>query len=417
MLRRFLGEYSIGKRSFLVITILFVSVFGWYYMTLHMINSILNGLDITHTQNFAIWATFYVSIIGTSILGTFFSNKVDRLKFLYTWTALGVVISFLPALLTNVTLLQVWSISLLLGASFGLGIPSCLAYFADCTAVENRGRIGGITFLIANISVPLLTILFSPPFDLATISVIFALLRGMGLIVFFQKPEKQPSSQITTSVSFVSILRDRTFLLYFVAWLMFPLVDRFERVLVDNHLLEWNPILLDTMGVVEPLVAGLSILIAGLLCDWIGRKKIVLSGFVAIGIAYAIIGFAPYSVYSWYLYFIADGVAAGILTLIFVLILWGDLGQSVSSEKYYTLGSIPFFLSGVIPLLLTQSFIGQVEIYTAFSLASFFLFAAVMPLVFAPETLPEKKIELRRLRKFAEDAKKAKEKYERKRKD
>jgi len=414
MLRRFLGEYSIGKRGFLVITILFVSVFGWYYMTLHMINSILSGLDMTNTHNLAVWATFYVSIIGSSILGTFLSNKVGRLKFLYTWTALGVVISFLPALLTNVTLLQVWSMSLLLGASFGLGIPSCLAYFADCTAVENRGRIGGITFLIANISVPLLTILFSPPFDLATISVIFALLRGMGLIVFFQKPEKQPSSQITTSVSFVSILRDRTFLLYFVAWLMFPLVDRFERVLVDNHLLEWNPILLDTMGVVEPLVAGLSILIAGLLCDWIGRKKIVLSGFVAIGIAYAIIGFAPYSVYSWYLYFIADGVAAGILTLIFVLILWGDLAQSVSSEKYYTLGSIPFFLSGVIPLLLTQSFIGQVEIYTAFSLASFFLFAAVMPLVFAPETLPEKKMELRRLRSFADDAKKAREKYERK---
>jgi len=236
----------------------------------------------------------------------------------------------------------------------------------------------------------------------------------MGLIVFFQKPEKQPSSQITTSVSFVSILRDKTFLLYFVAWLMFPLVDKFERVLVDRFLIGWMPNLLDIMGVVEPLVAGLSILIAGLLCDWIGRKKIVLSGFVAIGIAYAIIGFVPYSVYSWYFYFIADGVAVGIFSLIFVLILWGDLAQSASSEKYYTLGSIPFFLSGVIPLLLTQSFIGQVEIYTAFSLASFFLFAAVMPLVFAPETLPEKKMELRRLRKFAEDAKKAKEKYERK---
>jgi MFS family permease len=411
MLRRFLGEYSIGEKGFLVITILFLSVFGWYSMRTPMITSILSGIDITHTQNLAIWATFYVSIIGSSIVGTFLSNKVGKLKFLYTWTALGVVISFLPALLTNVTLLQVWSISLLLGASFGLGVPSCLAYFADCTVVENRGRIGGVTFLIANISVPLLTILFSA-FDLATISVIFALLRGMGLIVFFQKPEKQPSSQITTSVSFVSILRDRTFLLYFVAWFMFPLVDRFERVLVDRFLIGWMPNLLDIMGVVEPLVAGLSILIAGLLCDWIGRKKIVLSGFVAIGIAYAIIGFVPYSVYSWYFYFIADGVAVGIFSLIFVLILWGDLAQSASSEKYYTLGSIPFFLSGVIPLLLTQSFIGQVEIYTAFSLASFFLFVAVMPLMFAPETLPQKKIELRRLRKFAEDAKKAKEKYE-----
>jgi len=415
MLRRFLGEYSIGKRGFLVITILFVSVFGWYYMTLHMINSIISGLDMTNTHNLAIWATFYVSIIGSSILGTFLSNKVGRLKFLYTWTALGVVISFLPALLTNVTLLQVWSMSLLLGTSFGLGLPSCLAYFADCTVVENRGHIGGITFLIANISVPLFAILFSA-FDLATFSVIFGLLRGMGLIVFFLKPEKQPSSQITTSVSFVSILRDRTFLLYFVAWSMFLLVDRFERALVNPLLLGWMPNLLDIMGVVEPLVAGLSILIAGLLCDWIGRKKIVLVGFVALGVAYGIIGLASYSVFSWYLYFLVDGVAWGIFSLIFVLILWGDLAQSGSSEKYYTLGSIPFFLSGIIPLLLTQSFIENVELTAAFSLASFFLFVAVMPLVFAPETLPEKKMELRRLRKFADEAKKAKEKYERKKK-
>ena len=413
MLRRFLGEYSIGKKGFLVITILFLSVFGWYYMTMPMINSILSGLDITHTQNLAIWATFYVSIIGSSIVGTFLSKKVGRLKFLYAWTVLGVVISFLPALLTNVSLLHVWSMSLLLGASFGLGMPSCLAYFADCTVVENRGRIGGITFLIAIISVPLLAIPFST-FDLATISVIFALLRGMGLIVFFLKPKKQPSSQITTSVSFISILRDKTFLLYFVAWFMFPLVDMFERGLVDQFLTGWMPSLLDIMGVVEPIVAGLSILIAGLLCDLIGRKKIVLSGFVALGVAYAIIGLAPLSIISWYLYFIVDGVAWGIFLLTFVLILWGDLSQLGTREKYYALGSIPFFLSSVIPLLLTQSFIEQVSLSAAFSLASFFLFVAVMPLVFAPETLPEKKMELRRLRSFAEEARKAKEKYERK---
>jgi len=415
MLQRFLGENSIGKRGFLVITILFLSVFGWYYMTMPLINSILSGLDITHTQNLAIWATFYVSIIGTSILGTFLSNKVGRLKFLYTWTVLGVVISFLPALLTNVTFSQVWSMSLLLGASFGLGIPSCLAYFAECTTVENRGHVGGITFLIANISVPFLAILFNI-FDLATMSVIFALLRGMGLIVFFLKPKEQPSSQITKGVSFVSILRNRTFLLYFVAWSMFPLVDSFERVLVDNFLIAWRPNLIYNMSIVEPLVAGLSILIAGLLCDWIGRKKIVLSGFVALGVAYAIIGLAPYFELSWYLYFLVDGIAWGIFLLVFVLILWGDLAQSGSSEKYYTIGSIPYFLSSIIPLLLTQSFIDQVSLSAAFSLASFFLFVAVMPLVFAPETLPEKKMELRRLRKFAEDAKKAKEKYETKNK-
>jgi MFS family permease len=413
MLRRFLGENGIGKRGFIVITILFVSVFGWYYMTLPIMEGILSNIEITHTENIAIWATFYVSIIGTSILGAFLSNKIDRLKFLYAWTVFGVVVSLLPVTLTNVTLLQVWSISLLLGASFGLGLPSCLAYFAECTVVENRGRIGGTTFLIANISGPFLAILFGKT-DLATMSVVFTLLRGMALIVFFLKPKKQSSSQMTTNASFVSILRDKTFLLYFVAWFMFSLVNRFEIALLEQFLTGWMPSLLEIMTIVEPLVACLSILIGGLLCDWIGRKKIILSGFVALGVAYAIIGLDPRSVIFWYLYFVVDGVAWGIFLLTFVLILWGDLSQPETREKYYALGSVPFFLSYIIPELLTESFVEQISLFAAFSLASFFLFIAVLPLLFAPETLPEKKMELRRLRSFAEDAKKAREKYERK---
>ncbi len=98
--------------------------------------------------------------------------------------------------------------------------------------------------------------------------------------------------------------------------------------------------------------------------------------------------------------------------LVFFVILWGDIAQSYKSVKYYTIGSIPYFLSSIVPFLLTQSFIDNVEVTAAFSVASFFLFVAVMPLVFAPETLPEKKMELRRLRSFADEAQKIKEKYE-----
>ena len=411
MLRRFLDENSIGKRGFLVITVLFLSVFGWYMMAGAILDGLISDLITTHTENLSIWATFYVSIIGTTLLGAFLSKKVDEIKFLNAWIIVGVITSLLPAVFMNFTYSQVWSMSLLLGASFGIGLPSCLAYFAKHTTVENRGRIGAISFLTANISALFFVNLIGI-FDLAIISVFFAFLRGLGLIVFFLKTKKKPSSQIE-SASFVSILRDKGFQLYFIAWSMFPLINNFERVLVDNYLLEWNRSLLESMEIVEPLVIFLSILIAGLLCDWIGRKKMVLSGFVAIGIGYAIIGFIPEFDFSWYLYFIVDGIAWGIFFLTFVLILWGDLAQSGRSEKYYALGSIPYFLSYTIPKLLPPSFVHEVEIVSAFSVAAFFLFLAVIPLVFAPETLPEKRMELRRLRKFAEDAKKAKEKYER----
>jgi hypothetical protein len=45
------------------------------------------------------------------------------------------------------------------------------------------------------------------------------------------------------------------------------------------------------------------------------------------------------------------------------------------------------------------------------SIASFFLFLAVIPLFYAPETLPEKEIKERELKGYIEKAKKIKEKH------
>jgi MFS family permease len=410
MLRKFLEESGIARKDFFIVFMLLFNVFTWLYMTVTMINSILSELNLTYAQNFIIWAAYYIGIIGSSIVGSILSNKISRFNFLYSWMILGAVTSLLPALLNNFTVLHLLIVNSLLGASFGLGMPSCLAYFAGCTIVENRGRVGGITFLIANLGTPLLVIPFEI-FNLTVNSIILAMWRGTGLIIFFLKPEEKFSSKTKKSGSFASILRDKSFLFYFVAWFMFLLVDRFERSILAHFLSDSMPSLLNVMGIVEPIVGSLFMLIAGLLCDWTGRKRIVLYGFVALGLAYAIIGFAPSLVISWYFYFIVDGVAWGIFLVTFVLILWGDLSQLGTREKYYTIGSVPFFLSSLIPSLLAPSFIELISPYTAFSLASFFLFVAVLPLMYAPETLPEKKIELRHLRKYAEAAKKVKEKY------
>jgi len=98
-----------------------------------------------------------------------------------------------------------------------------------------------------------------------------------------------------------------------------------------------------------------------------------------------------------------------------LLIVWGDLSQHSSREKYYAIGVMPFFLSTIIQeYLISVPDLMNILPISAFSMAAFFLFMAVLPLLYAPETLPQKKMELRRLREFAEDAKKAREKYENK---
>jgi len=405
MLQKILGDSGIDRRNFLVVGVLLVNVFTWFFFLISLIDQIIISNLIT--DDLVIWAAFYVSIIVFSIIGAVLSKRFSGLKFLYSWIALGAIASLSPVLVKNFTVIPLLVVSALFGASFGLGMPSCLAFFTETTKVENRGRVGGIIFLIANLSAPLLAVPFSA-LSLMTQFVICAVWRGTGLSVYFLKPKNHDSPKVAKT-SFISILRNRSFLLYFVAWLMFCLVDIFEGAIIYHFL---KPELLYIMDLIEPVIATFFILIAGFMCDWIGRKKIVLSGFVALGAAYAIIGLLPLSDLSWYLYFVVDGVAWGIFYLTFVLILWGDLSQSGSREKYYALGSVPYFISYIIPQFLTDSFVEQISLYAAFSLAAFFLFIAVMPLVFAPETLPEKKMELRRLRSFAEDAKKAKEKYE-----
>jgi hypothetical protein len=132
-----------------------------------------------------------------------------------------------------------------------------------------------------------------------------------------------------------------------------------------------------------------------------------------LGIGYAMLGLFPSIILSWYFYTILDGVAWGIFSLMFYLLIWSELAGNRTKEKYYLIGVLPFIISSYIQILFTP-YAKLIDVSAAFSLASFFLFLAVLPLMYAPETLPKKKIELRQLRKYAEEAKKTKKKYEEK---
>ena len=405
MLRKFSGEPSIVRKGFFIVFILLFDTFVWFYMTLTMIDSILSGLIVTDVENLIVWTAYYMAIIVSSIVGSILSSKISRLNLLCFWIILGVLVSPLPALLGNSTLIYVQIVCVLLGVSFGLGMPACLAYFADWTLIENRGRTGGIIFLISNLVAPIFAILFGM-FNLMTNSILFTSWRAIGLVIFFSGLEEKIVSETKKNVSFVSILREQSFLFYFVAWFMFCLIDSFERPILKPFFDDfWYLIVM-----IGPIIGSLSAFIAGLLSDQIGRKRVVLSGFATLGIGYGIIGLAPDTTISWYVFLAVDSITTGILWVTFVLILWGDLSRYGAREKYYAIGGFPYFLTYIVQLL-SVPYVELIPEESAFSIAAFFLFLAVLPLLYAPETLPEKKIELRRLRKYVDAAKKVKEKY------
>jgi len=368
-------------------------------------NGVLSDLNITYTQNLIIWAVHYTTIIGSGIAGSILSKKIGRLNFLYLWMIFGVTSSLLLVPLNNFTVIYVLTISILLGISVGLGMPSSLAYFADCTSVENRGKVGGIILLFTNLSAPLFVISLMP-FNLMVKLIVFAIWRGFGLIIFFLKPEEKISSEIKRKTSFISIFHNKSFILYFIAFSMFHLIDRFEAPILRNFFGDFYSFML----IVNPIIGSLSAFIAGLLSDWIGRKRVILYGFVTYGIAYAIIGIAPTVLFSRYFFAVVVSMSIGILWVTSILILWGDLSQSGTREKYYVIGLIPFAFTNIIQQFSAQ-YVTMIPATSTFSLASFFLFLAVLPLLYAPETLPERKIKLRQLRTYVEKARKIKEKY------
>jgi MFS family permease len=293
------------------------------------------------------------------------------------------------------------------GISFGIGMPSCLAYLAGNTLVESRGRTSALIFAFVNLSAFPLAMVLST-LSLMVSSLALASWRAVGLVIFaYSKPSGEQSAPSPRSPNIASVFHDRHFVLYLIPWLMFSIIDALEKVLLKDFIgSEYNALAVAT----QPIIAGVSMLIGGLLSDKIGRKRVVMYGFISLGIAYAIIGIAPMLQLAWNIYFVADAVAAGILWIIFIMVLWGDLAPQDSREKYYVVGSLPFLATAAIP----SSLIPLSDLLpstTAFSLASFFLFLAVLPLMYAPETLPQKKIELQRLRGYLDQAKKLASKH------
>ncbi len=158
---------------------------------------------------------------------------------------------------------------------------------------------------------------------------------------------------------------------------------------------------------------GVAAVLGGFFVDSIGRKRIAIAGFVLLGLGAAVLGFSDnllkpisdlLSLGSlFYFNAILDGIAWGFFFVLFVLTLWGDLSYSFSSEKFYALGVMPFFLSSLLERIVGQS---ENTSPAVFSLAAFLLFLAVLPLVYAPETLPEKIIKDNEMKTYLEKAQK-----------
>jgi len=394
------------KKEFLAVLILIVNAFSWYFPLYALFTSTVNGLPIEYTSLLAIIGIHFVTVIGSAIISIVLVIKlVSRDTLLSLWMLIGIVASILMIPLAEGDQTYLFLIAFVLGISLGLGFPSCLAYFADYGVVEHRGRLGGFTWFATGLgifSMGLLTIIFT----LTTSITILAIWRGIGWIAFTLIKPLEKTTKKEQDISYKTMLSERSFLLYLIPWIMFCLINYLERP-IHRNLFGDDFFYLQQM--VEWGIGSIVALVGGLFSDVVGRKRVVIFGYIMLGFGYAVLGLFPNTVFSWYFYIAVDGIAWGVFALTFFMVIWGELAGNRVKEKYYFIGVLAFPLSSYIEVVVAQ-YIGLIPASASFSLASFFLFLAVIPLMYAPETLPEKKIELRRLKGYVEQAKKLAEK-------
>ena len=138
--------------------------------------------------------------------------------------------------------------------------------------------------------------------------------------------------------------------------------------------------------------------VTGFLADKIGRKKPVILGIVLLGIAYAFVGLSL-SVQTFFFQMVVSGLAWGILIVLYNVIP-GDLAFPGSEEKFYTLGLlIPFILyTGINGAGRFFIFDPEMEIFS--TILSIALFISVIPILYARDTLSERKIQEFKLKKY-----------------
>jgi MFS family permease len=387
--------------------IMIVNLVVWYDYTSAILREAVDKTLSAYVEKLVLDVMLFSAVVASVLLGAFLVNKLSsRKRFLLAWDLMGVFSSLALVMLETATIVNVSFLLILVGISFGLGLPVYMANFANITKIDNRARFGSIVILVMFLGI--FAFEFVMPKNLFLGALALAAWRFSGLVGILPLESFLEDKKQQKSPPMVSVLTDRSVLLYLIPWTIFSLINYLGWPI--NSRIHGEDFVYFS-ALINSVIAGIFAPIAGFLADSTGRKRTLVSGFIIFGIGYAVLGINPFNIYAWYFYSLVDGVAWGIIYVIFWFTIWGDLANGKSSEKYYAVGIIPYSLSGFLRVTLGPYIANTVSEYAIFSFAAFFLFLAVVPLMYAPETLPEKTLRERELRSYIEKAKRVREKF------
>ena len=404
-LRRMLKLNVKVRRNLLLILVIIVNTYVWLICTSFVLGQIIKMANLPNQGLCIIWTTNFLGAAASIFLGAYLAGRIrNRRLFLFSWIILGTVGSLASNFTTTFSFNEVLVVSILLNISFGFGLPVAMAEFSDNTAIECRAKLSGVVWFSVMLLSGLIMNFIGENLIINSLILTFWRTASLAVLFFYETNINMAKNY----ASIIEVVKNRSFILYLAPWTMFSLVNYLSVNVGINF---FGEDFVSVLTLFSSFLAGVFAVFGGIISDTIGRRRTTILGFVLLGFGYALLGIFPQNTATWYFYALIDGITWGIFYVIFLFTIWGELAGHKSSENYYALGSLPHLLSTYLRLIIGSIIAENVSFYAIFSLTAFFLFLAVIPLMFAPETLPERVIRERELRSYIERAKRVRERF------
>ncbi len=368
------------KRGFLAAMIPSFSFLSWYavvsvFVLQHIIGSSSETYLITN-------AAFNFSIAISLMVSSLFIDKFNRIHIIYVCSIVtSILISML--LITPSTLLRLLVV-FIASIFFSIGHLAGFTYFWSLTISQERGRTAGLIGLFS-LPMTLLIVTMAEIFDFFAIIMLVVILGLMTLVIKLLNPENK--ALLTTKKEDEERHPERkTIFLYAAPWILFSLVNATLARTISTDILQsiQTSFYMGLIGL-QLGAAVLGALGGGIIADFFGRRASLVFSLTLYGLSSALLGLTGLYQVIQVVYF-TNGLNWGILWVLYIFVIWGDLANRKNCAKIYSIGLTIFYtVAGVAGLITSQT--SQIPLITSSLASCLLIFLSNIPLLLAPELL------------------------------